>query len=343
MNGGVIRTEDVPQCPLCGSEDRRVLYTGLKDHLFGAPGEWTLKECRRCGTAYLDPQPTSEDIGKAYATYYTHSDPIQPKGNSPIHRLYRAIKDGYLGWRWGYDNGMRTWQKTLAPLLYLHPGRRGELDFTVMYLSAMPGGRLLDVGCGSGALLERLGQLGWRTEGVDLDELAVRTARKRGLRVHLGTLEDQSYPNASFDAVTMSHVIEHVHDPRALLRECHRVLKAGGRLVVVTPNIRSLGHRRFKAAWRGLEPPRHLQILTPSALLDLTERTGFRDSSIRTTLQGADSMYTASKSIRRANTYAVDKTRLERLRGRVMQHMEWAVLKVKPDVGEEIVAVLEKQ
>lgn len=345
MSGSEIRTEDVPQCPLCGTEDRTVLYTGLRDHLFGAAGEWTLKQCLHCGTAYLDPRPTSEDIGKAYATYYTHLDPVRPKANSPVHRFYRAIKGGYLGWRWGYDSKLRTWQKVLAPLLYLHPGRRAQLDFIVMYLRAMPGARLLDIGCGSGALIERLGNLGWQTEGVDPDALAVRIAWERGLRVRLGMLEDQSYPDASVEAVIMNHVIEHVHDPYALLRECHRILKPGGRLVMITPNIRSLGHEWFKAAWRGLEPPRHLQILTSSALLHLAKSTGFQNSSVRTTMQGADLMYTASKSIRRAGSYMVDESmsRIERLQGRVMQHMEWAVLKARPDVGEEIVAVLEKQ
>ena len=339
MNRGEIRTENVTRCPLCGDEDRRVLYTGLRDRLFGTPGEWTLKECGRCATAYLDPRPIAEDIGKAYAGYYTHSAPPQPKGNSPVHRFYRAIKEGYLGWRWGYDKGLRTWQKMLAPLLYLHPGRRAQLDFTVMYLGAMPGAHLLDVGCGSGALIERLGNLGWLAEGVDPDPLAVRTAQERGLLVHLGTLEDRSYSDASFDAVTVSHVIEHVYQPHSLLRECHRILKPGGRLVVATPNIRSLGHKQFNAAWRGLEPPRHLQILSPSALLYLAERAGFRNSSVQTSMQSADFIYATSRSIQRSDTYA---SRIERLRGRVMQHLEWAALRARPDVGEEIVAVLEK-
>ena len=58
-----------------------------------------------------------------------------------------------------------------------------------------------------------------------------------------------------FDAVTMSHVIEHVPDPVAFLDKCRRVLRPGGRLVLSTPNVRSLGHKRFRQSWRGLEPP----------------------------------------------------------------------------------------
>lgn len=345
MSGADIRTEAVPWCPACEETDHRILYAGMQDRLFGTPGEWTLKKCLSCGTAFLDPRPTPEDVGKAYADYYTHSAPSSPKGNSSIHRFYRDLKSGYLGRRWGYRSGLKSWQMTLSPLLYLHPGRRAQLDHTVMYSKAMPGGRLMDVGCGSGELIERLKNLGWQVEGVDFDATAVRTARRRDLKVHLGTLEDQSYPEASFDAVTMSHVIEHVHDPSALLRECHRILKPGGCLVMVTPNISSMGHKRFGTHWRGLEPPRHLHIFTPLSLRHLAEEAGFEHSSVRTTMQAADFMYMASNSIWRKGSYSekAPKPLIERLRGRWMQYLEWAILKMRSDVGEETVAVVEKQ
>lgn len=343
MGENEIRVEEVPQCPLCGSERRKTLYAGLTDRLFGAPGEWTLKECCHCGLVYLDPRPTREDIGKAYENYYTHTASMSPKGNSPLHRFYRTIKAGYLGRRWGYGHDLKSWQRMLGPLLYLHPGRRSQLDSTVMYLKSTLGGRLLDVGCGSGELLERMQGLGWDAEGLDTDAVAIQTARERGLRVHSGTLEQQSYPEASFDAITLNHVIEHVHDLRTLLRKCHRLLKPGGRVVVVTPNVRSLGHKRFKAYWRGLEPPRHLQVFSGASLCRLAEATGFR-CFITTTMQSANWMYVASKSLKRSGTHTADKPAswIEQFRGRIMQHLEWVMLKTKPYVGEEIVAVLVK-
>lgn len=345
MGQDVIHTEDVPECPLCGEINRKVLYTGLRDRLFGAPGEWTFKECCGCGLVYLDPRPTPEDIGKAYTTYYTHSASMSPKGNSLIHRFYRAIKAGYLGKRWGYEHCLKPWQMTLGLLLYLHPGRRSQLDSTVMYLKAIPSGRLLDVGCGSGEFLERMRDLGWYAEGLDTDEVAVRRARERGLQVRLGTLEQQSYPEASFDAITSNHVIEHVHDFRTLLREFRRLLKPSGRAVVVTPNIGSLGHKYFKTDWRGLEPPRHLQIFSHFTLRRLAEEAGFQSISIWTTMQNAHSMYVASRSIEHSGTYVADAPALwdEWSRGRVMQHFEWAKLKINPELGEEVVAVLGKR
>ncbi len=124
--------------------------------------------------------------------------------------------------------------------------------------------------------------LGWRVQGVDFDPDAAALARGKGLNVVVGTIESQGYTADSFDAVTLNHVIEHVPNPLGLLRECHRILKPGGRLFLATPNSRSLGHRIFKQSWRGLEPPRHLQVFTPSALRRLLLEVGFVGVCVQT-------------------------------------------------------------
>lgn len=339
-----MRTESVPLCPACGSVRREVLYAGLEDSLFDAPGEWTLKRCCRCGTAFLDPRPTFADVGKAYATYYTHSGISSNQRRSLARRLYEMAKAGYLSSRWGYSRGVSLRQKLLSPLLYLHPGARVVTDFSIMCLSALPNGRVLDVGCGSGALVERLGNLGWHAEGVDLDEQAIRAARTSNLTVRLGTLEEQRYLDGGFDAVTMSHVIEHVHDPLQLLRECRRILKPGGRLVVVTPNISSLGHRYFGASWLGLDPPRHLHIFTPSSLAELAKGAGFRNVNVKTTVRGADGLYVASRDIQRTGRHKLGSRQplSIRLQAQGMQFLEWAALRVMSDAGGEIALIGEK-
>jgi 2-polyprenyl-3-methyl-5-hydroxy-6-metoxy-1,4-benzoquinol methylase len=96
----------------------------------------------------------------------------------------------------------------------------------------------------------------------------------------------------------MNHVIEHVHDPVALMAECARILKPGGSLVIVTPNIESYGHRVFGAFWRGLEPPRHLHIFSLSALTRCAERAGFRSSKSWTTPVNAASFYLSSRALK---------------------------------------------
>ena len=73
-----IATEEVADCLICGARGT-TLHPALRDRVFGAPGVWRMAECRRCELAWLDPRPTPADIGKAYATYYTHAS--QQAGN----------------------------------------------------------------------------------------------------------------------------------------------------------------------------------------------------------------------------------------------------------------------
>ena len=80
-----------------------------------------------------------------------------------------------------------------------------------------------------------------------LDPKAVEAARRRGLDVRLGSVEQQAYASDTFDAVVMSHVIEHVPDPRGLIRECRRILKQGGHFVCITPNCASWCSGIFKS------------------------------------------------------------------------------------------------
>lgn len=261
-----------------------------------------------------------------------------------MRRVYRAIKAGYLGRRWDYTKGLKQWQLSLAPLFWLHPGRRADLDFKVLYLTAMRGGDLLDVGCGNGELIERMEALGWRAEGVDIDGSALRVARQRGLNVRAGTLESQEYPADSFDAVTISHVIEHVHDPVRLLRACYQVLRPGGRLVVVTPNASSWAHRRFKESWLHLDPPRHLHLFTPPLLQQLAEMAGFQGESVSTNVRDANGVFIASRSIERTGRYTLGSSQSHLLHSwsRVMQLVEWMMLKLRPDSGEEIALIGKK-
>jgi 2-polyprenyl-3-methyl-5-hydroxy-6-metoxy-1,4-benzoquinol methylase len=248
---------------------------------------------------WLDPRPVPEEIGKAYAGYYTHSQP-EP-GASWLRDSVWAIWRSYLGVRFGYrQSAGPAWRRLVAPLALLHPGGRDELDSAAMYLPAPTApARLLDVGCGSGVLLARMQSLGWDVEGVEVDAAAVEAARRRGVGVRLGTLGHQSFSEASFDAVHSSHVIEHVHDPAGLLRECLRILKPGGRLVILTPNIASWGHALFGPAWLNLDPPRHLFLFNSENLRRLAERAGFAVETLRSTVRTGWVYGALSRQIRR--------------------------------------------
>jgi ubiquinone/menaquinone biosynthesis C-methylase UbiE len=222
--------------------------------------------------------------------------------------------------------------------------KKAALDFNAMYLPVKPRGRLLEVGSGGGDNLRALQNIGWVVEGVDFDPEAVETARRKGLHVRQGLLEEQQYPDEHFDAVTMSHLIEHVPDPLRLLLESRRVLSPGGRLVVVTPNVASIGHRLFSAAWLPLDPPRHLHLFSPRALSSLADRAGFQKRRVFTTIREAGNVFIASRNIKHSERYVWGSVqpRLLKKAAKGMAFMEWAYLVFSPLAGEELVLVAEK-
>lgn len=340
-----IRTQPCPACYLCGVQGTS-LYEGLKDRLFGAPGKWNLKKCQNpeCGLLWLDPMPVEEDIGKAYQNYYTHQDTIHISNTWP-RRAYRSVEEGYLGHKYGYKaESLTKWKHLLGILIYLHPARRSGLDFKVMCQPIQHGGLLLDIGCGSGSMLKLMQSLGCCVEGVDIDPLAVENAKSKGLKVRLGKIEDLMYPDNHFDVITMSHIIEHVQDPLQLLRECHRILKLSGHLIVVTPNSESLGHRIFKINWRELDPPRHLHIFTPSSLHQLAKRAGFPKIKVSTITRAVNSIFLASRDIQRTGKHLIGspQPRGVRIWAEAMSFVEWMILKANLNIGEEISLVAEK-
>jgi 2-polyprenyl-3-methyl-5-hydroxy-6-metoxy-1,4-benzoquinol methylase len=181
---------------------------------------------------WLDPRPLESDICTAYLNYYTHDDGGGAKSSTPSRGFTSAmrqrIKRAYIASQLSRADHEINWSDRMLGLLaYLDPTRRADTDFPLKYLLRRPVGRMLDLGCGSGELLGRMRSLGWQTEGVDVDPVAVEAARRNGFKPRTGSLHEQRFPDASFDAVVMSHVIEHVHHPRALLEEVRRVLKPG--------------------------------------------------------------------------------------------------------------------
>jgi len=281
-----IKTQPALNCPLCGTPGR-FLYQEMRDRSYAAPGAWNLRECESCRAIWLHPQPAPEDIGLAYQGYYTHHQP-EP-GASWVRSSVWSVWHSYLRMRFGYDQGVgAAWKIIFAPLAWLHPGGPDDLDAAAMYLPRpAPGARVLDVGCGSGVLLARMKSLGWGACGVEVDANAVLAARARGLDIRHGQLAGCNFPENHFDAVHLSHVIEHVYDPASLLRECHRVLKPGGALILLTPNTTSWGHRRFKSAWLNLDPPRHLILFNRKNFRSLAETSGFTITRLDTSVHNA--------------------------------------------------------
>ncbi len=142
-------------------------------------------------------------------------------------------------------------------------------------------GRLLDFGCGGGRYLKQMAERGWTVTGLDAAAGAVRRSQELGLRAYAGSLPHPNLTPCSFDVVTMWHSLEHVHRPKAILREAFRLLVPGGKLVVTCPNINSSAFHIFGPAWFGLDLPRHLIHFTPITLTAMLGATGFRVEPIR--------------------------------------------------------------
>ena len=268
--------EAVDECPVCGSRSRVPLYRDLTDRSYrSAPGRWHLDRCTECGSAYLDPRPTPETIGLAYATYYSGASPAREEETlKPLDRVRRAIRNGYLNHRYGY--GLRPASRLGAWIVPWLVRRRQEADEFVRHLHMRAGHpRLLDVGCGEGDFLVRMASLGWEAHGIEPHEDAVHVARSRGADVQSGTLATAQLSPAWYDAATFRLVLEQVPDPARALTSVHEALAPGGILWVATPSLEAESHRRFGASWILLEPPRHGVLFTASSLAALVRKIGF--------------------------------------------------------------------
>lgn len=345
-----MRSVAAPTCLMCGSVGATI-YKNLSDRAFEAPGSWNVRRCPnpKCGLWWLDPVPVQDDIWKAYRSYYTHAAPEHGQDDpTVVQRAYRAcmarLRICYLNRKYAYNPRQKHWTDLpLGWLASLLP-HTADWDMSIMFLSALHGGRLLELGCGSGDFLSRLSALGWLAEGADVDPHAIENARRKGLNVTLGRVEDLAYPSDWFDAVIMVHVIEHIHDPRAFLQECYRVLKPGGQLVLVTPNAASLLHKLFGQSWFPLEPPRHLHIFTTATIKKLLEGAGFETVRPFTTIRDADGLMAASRSIRLTGRFTLGSTQPPRVRAiaRMLQFLEWLLMSVDRSLGEELTAVARK-
>jgi SAM-dependent methyltransferase len=330
--------EAVDRCPLCSCTKRVTLHRNLTDRVFFcAPGKWQLYRCRDCDGAYLDPRPTLESVARAYTSYYTHEPETDSEAPaSAVGRFKRASYNGYLN---------RQYNLELRPAIYWSrwavaavPRIKLKRDLMARHLRLeRSGARLLDIGCGNGAFVRTARALGWDAEGLDPDPSAAAAGRATGLPITVGRLPKLDCPDASFAAVTMSHSIEHLHDPLAGLREIRRVLRPGGILWIATPNVNSNGHKLFGADWRGLEPPRHLVLFTAPSLTKTLSRAGFVQIRQLRSSFAAQWYFTSSYRIgRNEDPFSTNGTPLPQSLRLKAAIADWQAL-FHPECAEEII------
>jgi ubiquinone/menaquinone biosynthesis C-methylase UbiE len=105
-------------------------------------------------------------------------------------------------------------------------------------LSHVTGNRIVDIGCGEGITLEKLVKLypGKQVIGIDSEPENIDICQKHGLTVQYGTVYNLPFEAGSVDCVLFFEVIEHLNEPEKALEEIYRVLKPGGRLILIFPN-----------------------------------------------------------------------------------------------------------
>ena len=325
------------QCGACGAPLHPWL-SGVRDRVYGVGGDWDLFRCGNaaCAAAYLDARLTGEQLGSFYATYSTHSDPVLTV--SGAKRGFRQAIEWFLHRNLGYRRpDASTATSVLARFFRLIPLLRHMASLRVFWLPYVANGKLVEIGFGNAQTLLQMHDLGWDVEGIEFDTVCVDKARALGLRVGEGDFLAQNYADGSLDAVVGSHVIEHVPDPGELIAAIHDKLAPGGRMVLITPNGKSLGCRLMGADWRGLETPRHLTIQTSGSLIRHAERAGFRTVKLIGTPLGGGILQ-QSVQIRRGKPAGPA--------GRIAQ-LFWAIIAsaihlVRPKASDEIVLFCEK-
>jgi SAM-dependent methyltransferase len=134
--------------------------------------------------------------------------------------------------------------------------------------------RIIDIGCATGTLLEKLRERGWNCTGVEISPSAEYAQKNRRLDVRSTPFEKCGFPDGSFDVLLASHLIEHLNDPSLFVSEAYRALGAAGRIYITTPNIAGFQARLFRGRWRSAIFD-HLYLFSLRTLSRLLEKHGF--------------------------------------------------------------------
>lgn len=288
-----VRVFDIASCYLCGSSGR-VCHDNLRDRLYDRPGVWQFLICPKCGLMWLNPRPIPEDVPKIFSTW---------NPNSKKDRLYgfrKHLKGAVLATLQEHNGKSLPWSARVAARgISLFPPLKEIVTMKVSGLVGPPQGQLVDVGCGGGEFLSTMRELGWDVLGVEPDPRAAQAAIDAyKLKIAVGELEKTNLPDSFADVLTMNHVIEHLPDPISVLKECHRILKPGGKLVLLTPNTQGWAHKTFGECWLPLEQPRHFILYSPETLATTVRAAKFSIDHLRTTARNARGTWRRSHAIR---------------------------------------------
>jgi SAM-dependent methyltransferase len=236
-----------------------MVKSDLPDRCGFGPHRFNVVRCEACGLVRTDPRPNRESIGAYYPPEYAPFRTDETTNSAVHRRLGRRLRDLPYRLRHG-----APWAAESPP-----PGA----------------GSMLDIGAGAGVALAQHRRAGWEVWGIEPSpDMARVAARRAGIaedRIRCVPAEEAIFPDASFDFVLLIHVIEHLHDPRAVLDRVRHWLRPGGHVLIRCPNFASLERRIFGRRWFPLDVPRHINHFDPVTLAALLETAGLSIETIR--------------------------------------------------------------
>lgn len=230
-------------CPVCGSANLQAGFL-VKDYTVSGES-FPLVTCNDCTLRFTQDVPDAASIGPYYKSedYISHTNTAK----GLINRLYHSVRKRTLV-------GKRK-------LIQKHTG--------------LSQGKLLDIGSGTGAFLQEMKQAGWQVTGLEPDEDARAIAKDQNGMELLAT-EKLYELEPGFDAITLWHVLEHVHDLHSYVEQMRKLLSPHGRLFIAVPNYTSKDAEAYKQYWAAYDVPRHLYHFSPRSIDVLMDTNGLK-------------------------------------------------------------------
>jgi len=231
-------------CPVCNAGCIRADLVA-KDYTVSNEN-FDIWACDNCDLKYTDNIPEQSAIGKYYqsSNYISHSDTKA----GVINKLYHKVR----------THTLKTKRKLIEKFTQKS---RGEI---------------LDIGCGTGAFLNNMQQADWKITGLEPDENAIKTANSLYNIFPKNPDELFSLPSNNFDAITMWHVLEHVHQLQEYIEQLKNLIKPDGVIFIAVPNYQSFDAEVYGAHWAAYDVPRHLYHFSPKSMEKLVSLHGLK-------------------------------------------------------------------
>ncbi len=231
------------ECPLCGSSAVLPELT-VKDYTVSQE-IFDIWQCNHCLGRFTQDIPSSTEIGRYYQSdqYVSHTE----TKDGFIHKLYHLVRNYTI---------------------------RGKVKM-ICSVTGLNKGVLLDVGAGTGSFASAMQRKGWLVTGLEPDATARENAKNiNGLQLKETEALFQQNPG-SYDAITLWHVLEHVHDLHEYLETFYQLLKPNGKLIIAVPNYRSHDASIYRQYWAAYDVPRHLYHFSPQSMQHLAHAHQF--------------------------------------------------------------------